>query len=63
MREEMHREDERRTLRLLTVLCVVCAVAAIPLIFLFDVSPAVVAPSVVCGLLAQVEMRRIEEED
>ena len=59
----MHREDERRTLRLLTALCVVCAVAAIPLILLSDVSPAVVVPSVVCGLLAQLELQMIREEE
>lgn len=59
----MHREDERRTLRLLTALCVVCAMAAIPLVLFTEASPAVVTPSVVCGLLAQLELQRIREEE
>lgn len=63
MREEMGRNERERPLKLFTALCVVCAMAAIPLVLFTEASPAVVTPSVVCGLLAQLELQRIREEE
>lgn len=62
MREEMDRNERERPLKLLAALCVVCAMVAIPLVLFTEASPAVVTPSVVCGLLAQLELQRIREE-
>lgn len=59
----MNRDERERPLQLFTVLCAVCAMAAIPLVLFTDASPAVVTPSVVCGLLAQVELQRLREEE